>query len=558
MKSSFRIIIVGIIALLSSITLSYGQATANVFVVELTDKDDSPYSIHRPWEFLSPRAIERRRKQGIAIDETDIPINPRYLEKIEGEAELIRGKSKWMNSVIVVANEEQLGKIKALPFVKSAAPVSVNRNTRRSHTPPEIPRKQYESIGGYYGYGSTQIGMMNGHLLHSLGHEGQGMLVGVMDGGFTNVDVSPFFDSLRVNGRLWQGRDMVHNDMNPYEDISHGTQVLSTMAAKLPGLFVGTGPEASYFCVKTEETGSENPVEEEFWIAGLEYADSLGSDVINTSLGYTHFDLKDLNHSKKDLDGETIRASRAGSLAANKGMLIVVSAGNEGNGKWGTISSPSDAFDILTVGAATKKGQKAGFSSMGPTADGRVKPEVSALGRNAAVASTRGYDVRTSNGTSFASPILAGMVTSLWSAYPEKSWDDIRNAVIESGNQYENPDSLLGYGIPDIAYAYGLLNEIDASYHQYDPGSLIFKDDDIITVFFNQKVEWAPVSIVDIMGNTVDSFKVKQGGGFGVFQWKVPENLPPGFYRFDIEADLQTTRVHYLHRPQGVKKVKQP
>ena len=455
------------------VTDMVAQRPLDKYFVPFTDKADSPYSIWEPQAYLSPRAIERRQRYGIAITEVDLPVNPRYTAALRAAGAQVFYTSKWMNGAVVQSSAATLEAIRALPFVEAGRIEAVGFYTPPSADAAPAPEKAetYDRESNYYGYGITQIRMLLGDLLHLIGYRGEGMMVGVLDGGFTRVDVLPFFDSLRQEGRLLRGYDFVEGDDYPYESSSHGTQVLSTMAAEVPYLLVGTAPDATYVCVKTEDTGSETRAEEENWVAGLEYADSLGADVVNSSLGYTTFDYKEMNRTYEQLLGDS-RAARAANIAYSRGMIVVNSAGNSGGGGWRYIGVPADAENILAVGAVTRSGRRTSFSSYGPTPDGRIKPDVSALGQGVAVAGSRGYRVSASNGTSFSSPITAGMVTSLWQAFPYKTNDEVLDAVKAAGNQAFIPDESLGYGIPNYYEAYLQLkggiqpgNAIDEGFH---------------------------------------------------------------------------------------------
>jgi serine protease AprX len=449
------------ILLFAMTVLLLGQADSQkrqgYYLVELKDKAASPYSIHRPYEFLSPKSIARKKFYGIPITAEDLPVSPTYMQQLKDKGASLHVTSKWLNSAVVRADSAALPSIGSLPFVRSIKRIGWYRPAKVHPANVRPKEKKYEQTGSRYGKADDQIRMLNGIMLHRLGYEGSGRLVAVLDGGFQNVDVMPFFDSLRVDGRLLQGRDFVEEDQNPYESLNHGTQVLSTMAANLPGLMVGTAPAATYICVKTEDGNGESPVEEENWIAGAEFADSLGVDVINSSLGYTTFDEAQMNHTHEMLDGRTARASIAAGIAARKGILVVNSAGNSGNDDWQKIGVPSDAEGVLAVAATTPYRGRAGFSSLGPAADGRVKPNVAAQGVAATVADLNSYNTGLSNGTSFASPILAGMAASLWSAFPEKSSAEIIQAIERSGHQAQRPDAELGFGIPDFFRAYETL-----------------------------------------------------------------------------------------------------
>jgi serine protease AprX len=433
--------------------------------IQFKDKKDNPYSIDKPEEYLSARAIERRKRYNIEIDETDLPVNPSYLNEIKNAGGVIYTTSKWFNAATVYAEDDILAKIKELPFVLSTEPVGRYTKANPSRSRPKVRGngEKYVQYNEHYGHGDNQIKMLNGDLLHNMGFDGDGMMVAVLDGGFTNVDIMPFFDTLRANGRILEGWDMVDNDSYVYESSSHGTQVLSTMAANLPGLLIGTAPDATYVCIKTEDVRSELRIEEDNWVAGAEYADSLGVDVINSSLGYTTFNIQSMSHTYEDMDGKTSRATIGADMAASKGMLIVVSAGNEGGGKWKYMGAPADGDDVFAIGGVDRSEKRASFSSQGPTFDGRVKPNVMARGAQSIVASLYAYEVDSANGTSFASPILAGMVTSLWQAFPEKTNIEIMRAIEKSSDNYHTPNGKTGYGLPDFYKAYRILSGEDIS-----------------------------------------------------------------------------------------------
>lgn len=524
----------------------FSQKTPDLHVVELSDKNNSTYSIHAPWEFLSARSIERRRNAGIAITESDLPVNSSYLMQIKSTGAKVKTQSKWMNSALVIANDQQMKAIQQLPFVVQTIPVGFNRESKLQQEPNPVPKEDYRSLKSRYGYADDQIKMLQGHVIHSLGNQGEGKLVAVMDGGFIHADVLPFFDSLRVNGNMLPSKDFVFSDDYAYEDSGHGTQVLSTMAANLPGLMVGTAPHARYICIKTEEIGAENPVEEEYWIAGLEYADSLGVDVVNSSLGYTSFDLKEYNHLLENLDGQTYRASIAASIGANKGILIFNSAGNEGSGRWKKIGVPADAFDIIAVGAVSSNRKKASFSSFGPTSDGRTKPDLSAMGRRTTVAG-RGYNVSASNGTSFSSPVLAGMSTSLWSAFPERSWLEIKEALMSSGSRSHQPDSLLGYGIPDFTKAYAQLSGIPIEFHDFDRGTRIFKKGDAaFQILYKKGAEKTSYVLRNALGQIVEVGSQQQDNALGLLDVELAD-VPAGVYQVMIESGELTYLVHLVY-----------
>lgn len=441
-----------------------GEALSNTrqfFWVAFKDKANTPYSTEAPEVFLSPRAIARREKLGIPVTPQDFPPNPGYLQKIQEAGVSVHHTSRWLNAATVHGNPSNALAIAQLPFVDTvwyAGPyrAKAETSTARRNKMGKLKSKALE--GQYYGYGTKQIDAINGDSLHRLGFRGKGVLVAVMDGGFTGVDRSPFFDSLRADNRLLPSMDMVDKDTMVWESSSHGTKVLSTMAANQPGILVGTAPDATYICIKTEDTRGEHRIEECHWVAGLEYADSLGADVVNSSLGYTQFDEASMNYTVHDLTGFTSVASQAADIAVQKGILVITSAGNEGNSPWRKIGIPADAAGAFSIGATALNGDLASFSSVGPTADRRIKPDIVAPGAWVTLADAFQYQVTIGSGTSFASPIVAGMVACLREANPDTSVEKLLNAIRESGNQSDLPNVAVGYGIPDFAKAHQLLH----------------------------------------------------------------------------------------------------
>lgn len=441
-------------------TLQAQKLPLRKYWVRFTDKQNSPYCTCRPAEFLSARAIARRQKAGIAITEEDLPVDPAYVKALCAQGAQWHSNSRWLNATAVIADSATAAKLRRLPFVAGVDYIGKhiypknppNRPVKKRSVWPGYPRAgQNPPVMGYAARQNTALGMP---YLHAAGHRGEGIRVVVMDGGFVNVDTMPFFDSTALKGRLFPGWDFVEHDGAVFESAQHGTSVLSVMAANLPGYFVGTAPDATYFLLKTEDTGGEFPVEETNWIAGAEWADSIGADIINASLGYTSFNDTTLSHRYRELDGRTAIGSRGAAIAARKGMLIFNSAGNSGDEPWRYIGVPADAPGIIAVGAIDDDGARAGFSSVGPSADGRIKPDLVAPGDQVVTAGYSGTSLGVSSGTSLASPMLAGAVASLWSAYPEKTGAEILEAVFKSADQYTRPDPLRGYGLPNLFEAW--------------------------------------------------------------------------------------------------------
>ena len=420
--------------------------------VSLTDKMGSEFSIERPEEFLSSRALERRNRQSLAVDSTDLPISKVYLDELKLMGMRIVTGSKWNNTVVVEMTDTSLvDKMKNMSFVKGVKKVWVQpdsvpaRNAERKKEVTNDVEKKTE----YYGKGFQQINIHGGDSLHAAGFQGESMHVAVIDAGFYNADHIKFFKKMDLLGI----RDFVNPQSDIYAENYHGMMVLSCMAANTPKAFVGTAPAASYWLLRSEEADTEQPVEEDYWAAAMEFADSVGVDVINTSLGYYAFDDSSANYRYRDLNGHYSLMSHTASLAADKGMVLVCSAGNSGRGAWKKVTPPGDAENVITVGALTRDLINTEFSSVGNTTDGRIKPDAMAIGQGSTVSSIEGT-VSRANGTSFASPILCGVVACFWQACPWLTAKEVVQAVRQAGDRVDYPDNIYGYGIPNLWKAY--------------------------------------------------------------------------------------------------------
>ncbi|MDR0658949.1 MAG: S8 family serine peptidase [Mediterranea sp.] len=429
--------------------------------IGLTDKTETTYSLHRPEEFLSGKAIARRARQGLAIDSTDLPVCDAYVRRIRDKGVKIIVKGKWDNFVTVSCNDTaKIDCIAALPFVRSVekvwkAPGQDKRNKELKRD--SIVSNSYK-LENPYGLAYMQLYPSHGDRLHKAGYRGEGMTIAIMDAGFHNADRIAAFDSARVVGV----KDFVGDSPSIYVESDHGMKVLSCMGANWPHAMTGSAPEASYWLFRTEDEYSEHLVEQDYWAAAIEYADSVGVDVVNTSLGYFSFDDKSKDYRLRDLDGEYALMSRQASRVAGKGMVLLCSAGNSGQGSWKKITPPGDARNVLTVGAIAADGAIAAFSSVGNSADGRVKPDVVAVGVSTQVMGTDGQPA-TANGTSFATPVMCGMVACLWQARPELTARQIITLVRQSGDRADFPDNVYGYGVPDLWRAYQTQGDIPES-----------------------------------------------------------------------------------------------
>ncbi len=440
--------------------IAYPDGKFSIFRIYLKDKKGTAYSLKHPETFLSAKALKRRERQNLPVDSTDLPISKSYVDQINKAGLQVIGGSKWNNTALVkVTDPGMIPLLKYFPFVSRTvkvftAPDSIVpiRPDNMVKDTASIKRKKTNR----YGTGRSQIQMLDGIRMHEAGFQGDGMLIAIVDGGYMNVDKIDYFKNVKIVGT----RDFVYPyNTNVYNLLDHGTMVLSDMAANIDSMFVGTAPHASYLLLRSEDGRSENLVEEDYWAQAVEYADSIGADIINSSLGYTKFDDAQASHIYREQDGKTAINSCTASMVASKGMILVNSAGNEGMKTWKRINFPADATNILAVAALSRDSINARFSSVGPSFDGRVKPDVAAQGYQSAVIDGTGV-ITTANGTSFASPITCGMVACLWQALPHKTSFEIMDLIRKSGSRAEFPDNIFGYGIPDFwkAYQDGLSN----------------------------------------------------------------------------------------------------
>ncbi len=445
---------------------AYAQTAPATYWIRFTDKANTPYSLSSPGDYLSQRSIERRIRQGIAIDSLDLPVDPAYISALlaAGAFDLVN-RHKWFNAVTIRSIDTlALDTLDQLPFVAEVRRTNDGR-PRPARATEKFPIELRQEIGPHfeplYGASFRQVEMMNMHLLHGAGARGQGMLIGILDSGFEDADSLPAFAELRAREGIVMTRDMAYHDGDVFDDHWHGRSVLSCIAGHVPGELLGTAPMADVALFRTEVSATEYLWEEDNWASGAELADSLGCDVLNTSLGYTQFDDSTQDHTYADMDGLTTRISIAAGIAARKGMIPVQSAGNNGSSDWHYIGAPADAIDILAVGATGTMREIAPFSSHGPSFDGRVKPDVAAVGWGTIGLGVSGTQVMPINGTSFSSPVVAGSVACLWQLHPDRTAQEIMAAVRQSASRHDAPDDDLGHGIPDFWRAHLLLGGRD-------------------------------------------------------------------------------------------------
>lgn len=549
-----------IVCFLSVLSFSYAQVSPDKYWVRFTNRFNSPYSIENPEEFLSQRALDRRAQFNIPVVENDLPVNPQYIEAVANTGVTILNASKWFNSVTIYTTDaDALEEISQLSFVLSVSKAGGKPNEGADFVKeyfkneafasrPEEDLQKSISAGDSYDYGEAfnQIHMLNGEVLHDMGFDGEGMMIAVLDAGFLNANQIVAFDSLWNNNQILGYRDFV-NPQNPniFGSHYHGTMVLSTMGANWPGQIVGTAPKADYWLIRTEDGDSEYLIEELNWVSGAELADSLGADIINSSLGYTTFDDPSLDHTYEDMDGNTAPVTIGADIAASKGMIVVNSAGNSGSSSWQYIGAPADGDSVFSIGAVDGSGNYAGFSSQGPTPDGRIKPNVVAQGQSSTIIDPWSGNVGSGSGTSFSSPITAGMVACLWQANPGKRNLEIMQAIQQSASQANSPDNFLGYGIPDYALAHSILTVVD---HQRIPsGNLSVYpnpfDDQLAVYTLNNSSGIRKVELTDVTGKVILVYDYSSA--LNKVELTGMNELTPGFYfmKVSFESGSETRKL---------------
>ncbi|MBW6460170.1 MAG: S8 family serine peptidase [Bacteroidales bacterium] len=547
-------------------TVVHAQISPNKYFVKFTDKNNSPYSINNPSDYLSQRAIDRRNKQNIPVEISDLPVNPAYLAGVAATGATILNPTKWFNGVTIYTTDPAvLTAISSLPYVQGITKSSVKPADSPEHEPYDmkpffkyeeynqpVPAKVKSGTGwSDYNYGPSlnQIMMLRGDEFHALGYRGEGMVIAVLDAGFTNTHTHPVFDSLWQNNQILGTRDFVAGGEVTFNDHTHGTMVLSCMGSNYPEQLIGTAPKASYWLLRSEDGATEYIIEEYNWVSAAEFADSVGADVINSSLGYTVFDDPSQNHTYADMDGNTTPITNGADMAAQKGILVVNSLGNYGGSSWYYLGAPSDGDSVMGIGAVDPGGNLAGFSSRGPSYDGRVKPDVVAQGSGVYVADPYG-SFTWGGGTSFSSPILAGMAACLWQANPTYNNMQVADAIRKSASQYLSPDDMLGYGIPDFIVANSILTIIDA----FQPESFLVHiypnpvRDEINLRFSSQQVgSKAHALITDITGRVVavSEFNVLPGE---IEKLNMPDNMPAGIYLLKLTVEKKEYNFKIIKR----------
>lgn len=537
------LIIIGILFCCAGIAKAQFPAK---YWVKFTDKNASPYSISNPSAFLSARSIARRTNQGISVDMTDIPVNQTYINQVNATGASVFQRSKWINAAIVIINNAtQLSAVNSLTCVSSASPVAKTHkmtddviSVHHNSTPNSAKTTAYN-----YGPSLTQNSQIGADCMHSLGYRGQTMVIAVIDAGFNQANINQVFDSLRNENRILGTRDFVAGNSSVYEDDSHGANVLSCISGNSPGNLIGTGPKASVWLLRSEDVGSEKLIEENNWVVAAEFADSVGADIVNTSLGYNTFDNTSTNHVYADLNGKTSVASIAATMATRKGMFMVHAAGNEGAASWQYINIPSDADSICTVGAVNGSGVHSSFSSIGPTSDGRIKPDISAMGEGAFVC-LPGYNFAGGNGTSYASPILAGAVACLWQAHPNKTNMQILDAIKATATKSVTPDNQYGWGIPNMCAAHNYLMITTVQEENKNSNVKVFPNPAKEQISFLLNEQATSIVLTDVLGQDV-SFGLNETDNHQ-YTLQLDHSMSNGIYFLTIKNSQGISKTKFI------------
>lgn len=524
-------------------------------IVQLADKNRSNYTLQNPAQYLSQRAIERRGRYNIPIDSTDLPVNERYLDSVllAGNVTVL-STSKWLNHVLIETTDRAaIRKILSYPFVKSAKEIG-NRMSNNGRTTKIKKLRNPGNTGSStrasrtaadtydYGRNYNQVHIHEGEYLHNKGFRGEKMQIAVLDAGFYQYKTITAFDSIRVNGQVLGERDFVTFDNSVNEDDAHGMYCLSVLSANWPGRMVGTAPKANYWLVRTENAGSEYPVEEHNWVAGAEFADSSGADLVSSSVGYYEFDDPAFNHSYSEFYKNAAIVSKGAAIAVRKGMIVTNSAGNEGENNWKYLIFPADVDSVCTVGAANTAGEIAGFSSSGY--EGKMKPNIVSVGLGTVVAGVNNQPT-SSNGTSFSNPNIAGLIACLWQAFPKLNNMKILDAVYKSANRYNAPDNRYGFGIPNFRTAYQLLKHEENT--ALFGSEWLFVTPNLFTTSINAKFLGrvdgpARLELLNSLGNviTTQNFITEKEELYN-YTFANTGTLPAGFYTIKY-TDNTTTR----------------
>lgn len=524
-----------ILVFLLIFNFGFSQEDAWVYFI---DKPNAANYLANPLSMLSQRSLDRRTAQGIPLDNLDVPIAQTYIDQVTAATGItVKAKSKWLNALHIRGTQANIQALTNLSFVSSVkfANQALNNRTINNNSEHIVSKTMDVTENFNYGTSANQIQMLNGHLLHQQNFTGVGKIIAVLDSGFQNVNTATPFQRLFTNNLILGGYNYVNQSTNVYALHNHGTMVLSCMGGFVDGQLVGTAPDAQYYLFVTEDVASENPVEESYWVEAAEEADRLGVDVITSSLGYFGYDNPNYSHTYSEMTGNQAFASRGANIAFSKGIVVVASAGNSGATSDPYVGVPAEATNVLAIGAVKPDETYATFSSIGPSFDGRVKPDVMAQGQAAVVSNTIGAIV-TANGTSFSGPIMAGMITSFWSAVPSLKATQVVQFVKQSADRYTAPTNLFGYGIPDfqLALTNALGNEI------FDNDQVVLYPNpvqDSVTIHLPSNQNEAQLYFYNSLGQMINQFHISNSE-----QSISLEKLTSGIYFYELSLKDKTQK----------------
>ncbi|WBL45092.1 S8 family serine peptidase [Algoriphagus halophytocola] len=517
----------------------------NRYAVFYKYKPQTSLSLEEPAAFLTSKALDRRSKEGVPVDSLDLPVAQKYVDEVYLHSNYILYSSKWFNATVLVTDEAGVLELESLPFVDRVELVAhgyipspnarVGRGIYASVThklcPPSAQNARTLAVDeNDYDFQNELLGIDE---MHEDGYTGKGVTIAVFDAGFPGTDTANPLAHLQSNGQVIATQDLVRPwNQDIYSQHQHGTNVLSLIASNEPDVMVAGAPDADFILMMTEEIATEYRVEEYNWVRAAEIADSLGVDIINSSVGYWDFDDPEMNYTTEDLDGETTVIARGAAMAASKGILVVNSAGNSGPSEF-TLNSPSDAKGILAIGAVNSELNVSSFSSRGPTGDGRIKPDLAAFGDGTVLVRSSG-EVGFSNGTSFAAPQIAALAAGLWEAKPEWTKDELMENLLNSGTQAADPDNLLGFGIPNYKKAlYGEIlsveNEEVLPWYIY-PNPML---SDQLNIHFGNSLE-AEFYLIEMNGRTLDYSTLKRTSVKEPYQINL-QGIKPGIYLIQMQ-----------------------
>ena len=538
-----RIFLRSIILLLTSLSTFISVAQTQypgMFLISFTDKNQSSFETKKPELFLSQQAISRREKANIPIIEQDLPVNSNYIDSLAFYGAQSSFSSKWLNAVLIQMDDSlmmlELLKISFVDSMQYLAPIksvkkSKKRKTRIKSVESGVQFEHEEYIK--YGASNQQLELIGLRQLHKK-YLGEGIQIAVLDNGFKGMNKMSVFETFFDNGQLLGTKEIANPQGDVFTAGSHGTYVMTTMAAFEPNVLVGSAPAASYWLIHTEVNDYEYPIEEFNWAVGAEFADSVGVDIITSSLIYSTFDDSRLNHTHQQLDGKTAIISRAAQIATEKGIMVFNSAGNDANKSWHTIAFPADAKDVMTIGAVDIEGNYALFSSVGLADTLPIKPNVVAVGQGVQSMSPSTGKIISINGTSFSCPTLAGATAILMQANPKASSAKLRSAIEQSATQYLYPDSIMGYGIPNYYLAHILLNNKNIEEIESNKGFTAMPNpftNDLFIVYSLTDSQSVHMQLFDLSGKLLfEENNLPNATGLNLYKANTSDTLSQGLY----------------------------